>query len=202
MQKPFASLALSFLFLATAIAKEPADTAIVAGLTPVRAYSNKLKISGGPMWTDSKVYVTTDRYYRFRTGFDFMLDFQHLWQRDFGLGIDYAYHRTSYEDWGHYTLIYVGPSFVYANRSLDRFTFEAAVGLGYTYYTEPGYDLNGMGFMYKLGAEYQLTSHFGLGVELSRLSSFFREPEGFSLPNDDTFGFARFGILAGVRFYF
>ena len=154
------------------------------------------------MWTDSKVYVTSERYYKFRTGFDVMLDFQHLWQRGFGLGVDYAYHRTSFEGWGHYTLVYVGPSFVYANRSIDRFTFDAALGVGYAYFTEPGYDLNGMGFMFKVGAEYQLTSHFGLGVELSRLTSRFREPEGFSLPGDENFGYARFGVLAGLRFYF
>jgi hypothetical protein len=74
--------------------------------------------------------------------------------------------------------------------------------VGYAYYTEPGYDLNGMGFMFKAGAEYQLTSHFGLGVELSRLITRFREPKGFSLPDDGNFGFARFGVLAGLRFYF
>lgn len=202
MKKTFASISLAFLFTTTAIAAEPMDTATVGGRTPVNAYSNKLKLSGGPMWTDSKVYVTSERYYKFRTGFDVMLDFQHLWQRGFGLGIDYAYHRTSFEGWGHYTLIYVGPSFVYANRSIDRFTFDAAFGVGYAYYTEPGYDLNGMGFMFKAGAEYQLTSHFGLGVELSRLITRFREPKGFSLPDDGNFGFARFGVLAGLRFYF
>lgn len=181
---------------------EETDTATVAKRTTVDTYANKVKVSGGPMWVDSKFYVTTEKYFRNRRGFDVQVDYQHLWTRGFGLGVDYAYNRTNYDHWGHFTLIYLGPSFVYAYRGLDRFTFDAAVGLGYAYYSEPGYERHGLGFMFKLGAEYQILPHVGVGLDLCRLSTAYQKPEGFSLPDDEGYGIARFGVVAGLRFYF
>ena len=202
MQKHSLIIAFALLFFSAASMAEETDTATVARRTSVDSYANKVKVSSGPMWVDSKMYVSSENYIKNQRGFDVMVDYQHLWSSGIGVGVDYAYNRTSYSKWGHFTLIYLGPSFVYAYRGLNRFTFDVTAGLGYAYYMEPGYDHHGMGFMLKLGAEYQLFSNVGVGVEFSRISTAYIKPEGLLIPDDESYGIARYGVLAGLRFYF
>lgn len=193
--------------------------------------SNVAKISGGLSCIYSKVQTPT-QIHRGLFGFDFMLDYEHLWKKGMGFGINYVRNYTKCEGQG-VTFNYVGASFVQSCMTKSGFRLETAYGLGYVhkhedypagyigYYEGYGsynssyydytqlmdeeyqYSQDGLGLMAKFGVEYAILPHCAIGVETNWLLHFFKS-QNVSWVKEENKGndFARFNIAAGFRFYF
>lgn len=191
--------------------------------------SNVAKISGGLSCIYSKVQTPT-QIHRGLFGFDFMLDYEHLWKKGMGFGINYVRNYTKCEGQG-ITFNYVGASFVQSCMTKSGFRLETAYGLGYVHkhedrvntwtywegyinnyydYTQGMEDLcqyqysqDGLGLMAKFGVEYAILPHCAIGVEANWLLHFFKS-QNVSWVKEENKGndFARFNIAAGFRFYF
>lgn len=174
------------------------------GYTP----QNIVKVSIGPSLIYSKLYISNQEY-KSKEAFDVQLEYEHIWPKGSGIGISYYGCQTSYYD-GNFRVHYFGPSYVYAYRDVRRkFGLGLSLGFGPAFYKDEfsqyknGYRKGyGIGFMYKVYAEYILGKHFGLGAELGLLSTFFSKPADVKMPKDERYGVQRVNFLVGPRFYF
>lgn len=174
------------------------------GYTP----QNIVKVSIGPSLIYSKLYISNQEY-KSKEAFDVQLEYEHIWPKGSGIGISYYGCQTSYYD-GNFRVHYFGPSYVYAYRDVRRkFGLGLSLGFGPAFYKDEfsqyknGYRKGyGIGFMYKVYAEYILGKHFGLGAELGLLSTFFSKPADVKMPENERYGVQRVNFLVGPRFYF
>lgn len=169
----------------------------------VRVPANVFSVSAGPAWIVSKIQF--DYYsYSSRLGYDYTLGYEHLFERGQGVGIDFSYHYTPFDvEVDYIKLYYVGPCYVWSIRSASGWRFESAAGIGYSYMNiNDDYHESGIGFMCRLGVDYMITKHFGIGVEVNMLTQHFSRPEGFSMADNESYGYQRSELLGGLRYYF
>ena len=161
---------------------------------------NTVKLSTGPAWIYSDIYTASGK----RKGcfaMDLMAEYEHTWKSGLGVGATFA--RTwGFVDDDKVNLTYAGPSIVYAYREAHHWGAEVALGAGYAHYNDGLLSGNGVGFLWKAGAEYLITRHIGLGAELNVLGTTFSEPDGLELPKGKSYGFSRVNLLIGLRAYF
>ena len=161
------------------------------------------RLAIGPTWISSKVYITPQKYYKNRHATDICADYEHLWTSGLGLGVNFSHNHASFDRYGSFTQLYLGPSLVYAIRKVRHVGIECALGLGYSFYAEKGgYTDGGLGIMYKLGVEYLFTEHFGVGLQYNSWSNYYSKPDDFELSKDEEYRLDRWGFQLGVHYYF
>ena len=74
--------------------------------------------------------------------------------------------------------------------------------MGLAYVDDVGNNQFGFGTQVKIGIDYMLNDHVGVGLELNSLNSFFKKPEKIKIRDNERYGFSRLGLMAGVRYYF
>lgn len=191
---------------------------------------NVVKVSGGLDFVTSKVYLPQNLYYgrkimasSWRPGVSALVDYEHFWKSGWGFGLNVIYNDTRYSTEGHYIDLsetkrerigipmrsyYVGPSVAYSGCYKKRWRYEGACGLGYGHISGFLDDYSGIGSLLRVGMEYMITSHFGVGAELNELIIFTSDDslddfkEVYPSESNVTSGLSRLGIAAGVRFYF
>lgn len=168
---------------------------------------NIFKVSVGPSWITSELQTPT-KAYKNETGIALELDYQHLWRSGIGIGFNYLYHSTSFNEAYGVNMHYFGPSVVYGVKLGDNWRMDCALGLGYSVYTEKvkGYfseensDSN-IGLLVQLGIEYMLSKNIGIGLQLNSFTMSMKRPDGIDTSKYDFYGIKRLDAQLGLRFY-
>jgi len=153
----------------------------------------------------SKIY-TDSREYKNKGGFTADLTYQHFWKNFLGVGVDFSYFHSSFDEGFDMDLLYIGPNIGASFKLGTKWRYDATLSLGYGNYKESlwGLSYSEGRFAGKLGMnlEYMCTKNIGLGIKISAFSMSLKEPEGYNGNKDDHYGINRFDLLGGIRFYF
>ena len=169
------------------------------------------KLSAGPSWITSEI-ETYNRTYKSKCGLGLNAEFQHIWGSGLGIGINYLYFGTSFDEGFDMSMHYIGPSIILSLMLGERWRYEASLGVGLSYYAESvtgnyrglSYTASGseskVSPRFGLGIEYMLTKKVGLGFQFSWLTMTLKEPEGYD-SKYDFYGIKRIDPHIGLRVY-
>ncbi|MBR1546301.1 MAG: porin family protein [Prevotella sp.] len=168
--------------------------------------SNILKMSIGPSWITSEIQTPT-RAYKNKMGFCVDIDYQHLWKSGLGVGINYLYHSTSFDEGYSIKMHYIGPSIVASMKFGDNWRMDASLGLGYSvckedngYFIEDHSESN-LGVLAQLGIEYMLSKSIGIGIQFNGFNMRMKRPDDINTSKYDFYGIKRLDATLGLRFY-
>ena len=166
-----------------------------------------LRISAGPAWITSEL-ETPVRTYKSKLGFAASAEYQHFWKYGFGLGINYIYYGTSFDEGFKVNMHYLGPTFNIDLNLGRKWIYDAAFGIGYTYYKESLSAFNGVsesqnrvGVMFRLGIDYKVSEKIGIGFHISSFTMHMKKPEDYDGDKYDFYGIRHLDPLLGIRFY-
>ena len=149
--------------------------------------------------------VTDRREYKNKGGFSADLFYQHFWTL-LGVGADFNYFHTSFDEDYDMDLLYIGPSGALGLKLGEKWRFDITLSLGYGNYKESKWGLSYSegGFAAKSGMnlEYMCTKSIGIGIRINAFSMALNKPDGFKIDKNDFYGIRRTDILGGLRFYF
>lgn len=170
-----------------------------------------VKINAGPSWIVSEMQMPTGTYKR-KIGFGLGVDYQHIWRSGFGIGLNYLYYGTSFNDAYGIRMHYIGPSVLVSLKTSDKWRYDASLGIGYSRYTEQitgrqqgiSFKVSGsenrVGTMVQLGIEYMLSKKVGIGIQSDAFVMSLKEPDDYK-GEYDFYGIRRIDAQIGLRFY-
>ena len=150
--------------------------------------------------------IVTDRHiYKTKGGFTADLSYQHFWNL-FGVGADFNYFHTSFEEGFDVDLLYIGPNVGFGLKLGEKFRFDITLSLGYGNYKKSKWGLSYSegGFAAKSGInlEYMCSKNIGIGIKAGAFSMGLKEPDGYKVDKNEFYGIRRTDLLGGLRFYF
>ena len=171
------------------------------------------KIGAGPMWTTSKLYLTTDaeNYVTDQRGYAINLSIAYTGKNIYGFGADFYGVRTEidipnniryYGNKPDYLMMYLGPSALIGGNITPWLRLDASLGLGVAYYHDDGQNKFGYGSRLTFGLEFMVTKTIGIGIDGVRQRSIFSKPDGFKLPDNEIYGFENLGVMFTARFHY
>lgn len=152
-------------------------------------------------------FVTPNYVYKSKSGFMMNAAYHHLWESGAGIGFNFYYYNTSFDNEIKIKTYCFGPSFVYGTRfgENDEWTFDLSMGLGYGKYVEYYEDMKGaegnITFFGSTGVEYRFSDHVGLGLQLNYNLLHLNRPSGYDTSKYNFYGIKRFDICGGLRIY-
>jgi hypothetical protein len=168
---------------------------------------NILKVNVGPSWMVSELALSSSQSFKNESGFGLDVDFQHLWQSGLGFGINYLYHYVSLASSSYnYKLHYIGPSIVASYMLGSRVRTDAAVGLGYSVFSEVmarngSRQESGLGILAQLGIEVMVVKNVGVGFQLNTYTMKLKRPENINTDRFSFYGIRHIDALLGLRIY-
>ena len=172
---------------------------------------NILKIGAGPSWIVSEI-ETYKRVYKSKGGFSLSADYQHLWGSGIGIGANYLYYGTSFDDGFNIRMHYFGPSFVASLMLGQKWRWVSSFGVGYAHYKENITDSRlsayansavssgRVGVMIKTGFEYMLSKNVGIGLQIDYFVMSLKKPEGLG-DKYDFYGIKRIEPQISFQYY-
>jgi len=171
------------------------------------------KIGAGPMWTTSKLYLTTDaeNYVTDQRGYGLNLSIAYTGKNIYGFGADFYGVRTEidipnniryYGNKPDYLMMYLGPSALIGGNITPWLRLDALLGMGVAYYHDDGQNKFGYGSRLTFGLEFMVTKTIGIGIDGIRQRSIFSKPDGFKLPDNEIYGFENLGFMLTARFHY
>ena len=171
------------------------------------------KLGFGPMWTTSKLYLTTDaeNYVTDQRGYGLNLSIAYTGKNIYGFGADFYGVRTEidipnniryYGNKPDYIMMYLGPSALIGGNITPWLRLDASLGLGVAYYHDDGQNEIGFGTRMTVGMEIMVTKTLGIGIDGVRQRSVFSKPDGFKQPDNESYGFDHLGAMLTVRFHY
>ena len=171
------------------------------------------KIGAGPMWTTSKLYLTTDakNYVTDQRGYGLNLSIAYTGNKIYGFGADFYGSRTEIEipdnfmyigNKPDYIMMYLGPSALIGGNITPWLRLDASLGLGLAYYHDDGQNEIGFGSRMTVGMEIMVTKTLGIGIDGVRQRCVFSKPDGFKQPDNESYGFDHLGAMLTVRFHY
>jgi hypothetical protein len=171
------------------------------------------KIGAGPMWTTSKLYLTTDaeNYVTDQRGYGLNLSIAYTGKNIYGFGADFYGVRTEidipnniryYGNKPDYLMMYLGPSALIGGNITPWLRLDASLGLGLAYYHDDGQNEIGFGSRMTVGMEIMVTKTLGIGIDGVRQRCVFSKPDGFKQPDNESYGFDHLGAMLTVRFHY
>ena len=171
------------------------------------------KIGAGPMWTTSKLYLTTDaeNYVTDQRGYGLNLSIAYTGKNIYGFGADFYGVRTEidipnniryYGNKPDYLMMYLGPSALIGGNITPWLRLDASLGLGLAYYHDDGQNEIGFGSRMTVGMEIMVTKTLGIGIDGVRQRCVFSKPDGFKQPDNESYGFENLGAMLTARFHY
>ena len=171
------------------------------------------KLSAGPMWTTSKLYLTADakEYVSDQRGYGMALSMSYTGNKAYGYGLDFYGSRTEIEIPSKYSYIgvdptylmmYLGPSVLIGGNITPWMRIDLSLGIGAAYYHDDAESKFGFGSRASLGLEFLVTKTVGLGVDCVRQRGIFSKPDGFKQPDNEAYGFENLGVMFTARFHY
>ena len=176
-------------------------------------YTSALRLSVGPSWITSKVYVGWNGdYVTSQMGYELAADYECVGRKGWGWGLNASFNRTNYDGYGRLSLFHIGPSAVYAGMLGSHWRMSGTLGLGMALCYQDDFNRGGIGaddsteggigILERFSVEYMLSERIGIGLDLNGHVSLLVNGSGVSLPNDEINGFVRYSVLLGCRFHF
>ena len=174
--------------------------------------SDIIKVNAGPSWITSKI-ETNRRIYNSKMGYAINVDYQHLWRMGLGLGINYIYFGTSFDEGFDSRMHYIGPSFVCSWKPGEKWRWDTSWSVGYSSYTEKVSESQGgvsyglsatesnIGGLWQMGIEYMLSKKIAIGFQMNAFTMSLKKPEGYDTDKNEFYGIRRIDTLLGLRFY-
>lgn len=169
--------------------------------------ANIFKVNIGPSWITSELQMPT-KTYKGETGITLEIDYQHFWRSGIGIGFNYLYHSTSFDEASGVKLHYFGPSVAYGIKLGNSWRMDVALGVGYSVYLEKlkGFvagesSESNVGLLGQFGIEYMLSKSIGIGIQLNSFTMSMKRPDGIDTSKYDFYGIKRLDALLGLRFY-
>lgn len=149
--------------------------------------------------------ITDRREYKNKGGFAADLSYLHFWSL-LGVGADFNYFHTSFDEGFDMDLFYIGPSGALGLKLGEKWRFDFTLSLGYGNYKESiwglSYSEGGFAAKSSMNLEYMCTKNIGIGIRISAFSMGLKKPEGYKGSKDDFYGIHKADFLGGLRFYF
>lgn len=149
--------------------------------------------------------VTDRREYKNKGGFSADLSYLHYWSL-FGVGADFNYFQTSFDEGFDVNLLYFGPSVGMGLKLGEKWRYDVTLSLGYGNYKEStrrlSYSEGGFAAKTGMNLEYMCSKNIAIGIKLSAFTMGLKEPDGYKGNKDDFYGIRRTDFLGGLRFYF
>ena len=171
-----------------------------------------LKLSAGLGWITSELETSYGVYKR-KSGFSASADYQHFWSKGLGIGVNYMYYGTSFDDGSKLNIHYIGPSLAGCTNLGKNWIYDTSIGLGYAVYTESFsgyyggvlYDVSEsnsrLGVLFQLGIQYKVSKNIGIGFHVNAFRMSLKRPDGIDTSKYDFYGIARYDAQLGLRFY-
>jgi len=166
---------------------------------------NVVRLSVGPSFMNSN-YQVGNHLYHSRVGLSVNADYDHVWNTGFGFGINYIHNYMSFDEGIKTRVDYIGPSLVLASPMMRKFRYDLCIGLGYGHFSE-SYDgltnsENRLGATMRLGVEWKVAPHLGLGTQVSIFTMSLKKPDDVELEKNEIYGIQQIGLYVGLRYYF
>jgi len=175
--------------------------------------SDVLKINAGPSWIVSEL-VTPYSIYKSKLGISLGADYQHIWRSGLGIGVNFMYFGTSFDEGFSMRMFYLGPSIVGSLMVGQKWRWDASLGLGFSHYmeeldggryysyydTNTSYSENRLGAMFQTGLEYMLSRNVSIGLQITLTTVSLKKPEGYD-DKYDFYGIRRIDPQIGIRCY-
>lgn len=169
---------------------------------------NTIYANIGYAFVTSKFYLPPGGSGHPKNGLDWQVGYDWISRSGFGAGLLYSGYKSSYIYSGidiNVGLTYVAPQFV-MKQIINRWIVEEKIGIGYFSYRESARgiseSLSGVGYNFSLGAEYLLSKHVGVGLNIGYVGGSLPKQENVSYDKGDYSGLFRLTFDAGVRFHF
>lgn len=176
---------------------------------------NVIKMDAGPSWIVSEVQ-TPRTIYKSRFGVGLGIDYQHLWRKCIGVGVNYMFYSTSFN---HNPIVedinmrmhYIGPSFVGSWRLGRKWRADSSFGVGFSccIWTDNVIEWHrvdeleteyNIGILGQMGIEYMLSKTVGIGMQYQGFFMPLKEPANYK-GDYDLYGIKRIDAKIGIRFY-
>jgi len=171
-----------------------------------------IRLNVGPGWIVSEIETDVNVYKR-KVGFTASADYLHFWKSGWGLGANYMFYNTSFDEGFSTTIHYIGPCVAGSTTFCSRWRWDSLIGVGYAYYKESvstdyggiSYDLSaGQGrfaSIVQTGIEYKISEKVGIGLLVNGFVMNLKKPEGYNDDKYDFYGIKRVDVQVGARIY-
>ena len=163
-----------------------------------------VRFSAGPSWITSRMYTNASYdYVTNQSGLEMAADLEFFGKKGLGLALSFRGNHTSYgEKVGSITLLNAGACLAYSAMLSQRWRFDYAFGPGVGCFLNTESTKVGLNIMGRISAEYMVTPKFGIGADLAGCTMWMSKPEGIHIPDNESYGVARFGLMIGARLYY
>lgn len=166
-----------------------------------RVPANLLRLSVGPSMIVSKMSTPTRTYDALTTA-ELVMEYEHVWKRGLGFGVNLSFMSFGMGDGIHVTQFSLCPTFVGAYKTDKGWLWNTELGIGYGQ-MDDGYLLQGgVVSLCKAGVDYMLSNHWGIGTEINSIVLRRNAPDGWDTKKDGQYGLQRYNLLVGLRYYF
>lgn len=152
-------------------------------------------------------FVVPNYVYKSKSGFMMNGEYYHLWESGVGVGFNFKYYNTSFDEDIRIKTYCFGPSFVYGIRfgRNDEWCFDVSMGLGCGKYVECYKNMKeseiNITFFGGTGMEYRFSDHVGLGFQFNYNLLHLSRPLNFDTSKYNFYGIRRLDICGGLRIY-
>lgn len=163
-----------------------------------------VRFSAGPAWITSRMYTNASYdYVNNQSGMELAADMEFFGKKGLGLSLSFRGNHTYYgKKVGSITLLNLGACLAYSTMLSQRWRFDYAFGPGFGCFLNSETSELGINIMGRISAEYMLTPKFGIGADLLGSTMWMDKPDGIHLPDNESYGVTRFGLLIGARLYY
>ena len=171
-----------------------------------------IRLNVGPGWIVSEIETDYSVYKR-KVGFSASADYLHFWKSGWGLGANYMFYNTSFDEGFSTTIHYIGPCVAGSTKFGSKWRWDSTLGVGYAYYKESvstnyggiSYDLSAgqgrLGSIVQTGIEYKISEKIGIGLQMNGFVMSLKKPEEYNNDKYDFYGIKRFDVQVGARIY-
>lgn len=176
---------------------------------------NYIGLASGYIWLSNEIWTDRGKVDAKTHGIDFALEYSHLWQlktraRPLYAGfsligllslVDCEDHKNYYID-NQMTNYFVGADFKMAYKTSKRFVWHVAAGFGYAHSEDDMHTSKsgGLGVHSQMGIDYIIGKHFGIGLSMNALQTYYPKPAGW--PSDKRYGIDHSSANFRIGYYF
>lgn len=174
----------------------------IAAQTKYDVPENVIKLSYGPAVVTSNVYSDKGIYGNL-SAMNLELEYSHFWQNRWGLGVQVLQSHFDIDDEADcMNLFYAGPSVSCSYGTDKNWLWHITASAGYANWDDRGESHSGIGTTMKLGVDYMIGRHIGVGAEATSLMSWFKKPKNWhELHHDESFGVRQKGLSINLKIF-
>ena len=142
-------------------------------------------------------------YIKNKMGVELAADGEFFGKSKLGFAFSFRGNNTSYGGRiGSISVFNIGLNVAYSTMLSQRWRFTYAFGPGAGFFVNSEGSKMGFNIMGRMSAEYMLTPTFGIGADMIGSTLWLGKPKGVEMPDGESYGVARAGVMIGARLYY